>query len=504
MNMDSFFPYISSNLPDGVLYYALLGLISMAESIALVGLAIPGSSLVLLAGFLSAHGQGKLGGVMIAAALGAFVGDNLSYLMGARLGYRFLRRPVFRKYMGAIRKAEMFFLDHGGKSLFLGRFAGPLRGMTAFMAGSARFSPTRFCLYTLFSCLLWGLAYPGLGRMGAASWRQVQILTGRFSLLLITLTIILFGNALFWSRTVPRLSAHLSTIRTRFHQIWCRWAGKPLLKKCRDRYPQTWQFIADRFSLRHGAGLYLTAGFLCCALFSALFFGLLSTLPILHASDRRFYDLILNHHHPLAGRLLLVLTGMADPVVVIFWGFLLFVWLILKGRTFSAAVILTGTGAGKLLTGLLKSIFNRPRPLPLHPAIMPDSPGFPSEHAFFALLLGGLSVYLALGTLRQWRSRLSLITSASFMALLIGLSRIFLGAHWLSDVLAGWLLAALWLSFLITAMEVRRRLTGETLWHRQWQPPGFDRLVGKAIWAAALSVAGLSIIDHLLFLWSIG
>lgn len=499
--MDSFLNFLSGNIPSGPLYYALLFLIAMAESIAIVGLTVPGSILIVCAGFLTAHGQGTIGGVITAASLGAFGGDIISYLMGARLGYRFLRRPFFRRYLGLIRKAEMFFIDHGGKSLFFGRFAGPLRGLTPFMAGSARLAPLRFAGYALISCLLWGLAYPTMGRLGAASWRQVQILTGRLSLLFTILLVLLLVNAFFWRRIAPRLADRLGNLWRKTRDRWLGLLQQPQLQRWQKQHPRAWQCVANRFSVRHGSGFYLTMGLSCCAIFAGLFFTLLVKLPIFESLDQHILTLVTRHHYPLAGRLMLLCSGLVDQPVLYLWGLLLVIWLLLKGRHFSAAMLLTGIGGGQLLIFALKPIFGRPRPLPLYPWVSTTSPGFPSGHAFFALLLGGLTVYLMLGNIRNWQSRLSLTTSFSFLALLIGTSRVLIGAHWFSDVLAGWLLAALWLSFLITAMEVRRRLAGEMLWHRSSPPPGFDPRMEKLLWAAAVSLALFGTVRHLLFLW---
>jgi undecaprenyl-diphosphatase len=499
--MDSFLTDISGSLPAGLLYYALLFLIAMAESITIIGLAVPGSSLIVCAGFLTAHGHGTIGGVMTAAGLGALGGDIISYLMGARLGYRFLRRPFFRNYLEVIRKAEMFFIDNGGKSLFFGRFAGPLRGLTPFIAGSARLEPLRFLGYTLISCLLWGLVYPGIGRLGAASWRQVQVLSGRLSLFVTTLLLLLVVNAFFWRRIAPRLAGRLGSLWSQTRDRWLALLQQPRLQKWQTQHPRVWQFGANRISLRHGSGFYLTIGLLCCAIFAGLFFALWVNLPFFERIDHHISTLITHQHYPLAGKLMLLCSGLVDQPARYLWGLLLVFWLLLKGRNFSATMILAGIGGGQLLIFALKQIFGRPRPLPLYPWVTTDSPGFPSGHAFFALLLGGLTVYLMLDSIRNWQSRLSLTTSFSFVALLIGTSRVFIGAHWVSDVLAGWLLASLWLSFLITAMEVRRRLSGEMLWHRQWQPPGFDPRVEKLLWAAAASLALFVIIRHLLSLW---
>jgi undecaprenyl-diphosphatase len=128
-----------------------------------------------------------------------------------------------------------------------------------------------------------------------------------------------------------------------------------------------------------------------------------------------------------------------------------------------------GLGGGDLLVFLLKALFDRPRPVPFLPGLQTTFASLPSGHAFTALVLCGLVVYFVLDHVRNWQSRLALLLSASLLASLVGFSRIYLGVHWLSDVLAGFALAAVWLTFLITASEMRRRYGGEFPWRSGWQ-----------------------------------
>jgi membrane-associated protein len=180
-------------LPNGGMYYALLATVAWFEAVILVGWLLPGSVLVIGAGFLVIHGQGALLPLMVATGVGALVGDLTSYILGARLGSWLVHKGPLRRRLGMVRKAEVFFAEHGGKSLFFGRFLGPLRGTIPFVAGGARMRPGTFLPYTIVSCILWGIAYPGIGFLGGASWQQVQKVSGRFSLLIGLLLVLLIA-----------------------------------------------------------------------------------------------------------------------------------------------------------------------------------------------------------------------------------------------------------------------------------------------------------------------
>lgn len=171
-------------LPEGLTYLTLLMFIAFFESLPVIGLLMPGSTLIVLAGFLTVQGKSTLVPLILSCGIGALIGDLTSYWLGGRLGTSLLQRKSFRKRKIMIQRAQLFFHEHGGKSLFFARFLGPLRGITPFVAGSAHMPPGPFFRYTLISTVLWGIAYPGIGFLGGASWEYAQDLTTRFGLII--------------------------------------------------------------------------------------------------------------------------------------------------------------------------------------------------------------------------------------------------------------------------------------------------------------------------------
>jgi membrane protein DedA with SNARE-associated domain len=171
-------------MPDGGVYYSAIAVVAFLESLVAAGVIIPGSSLIVFAGFLALHGRGDIGIIISVAVIGAFLGDLFSFWLGARFGERLLFTKTFQKRKKLLRQAEKFFVVHGGKSVFFGRFVGPVRGFIPFVAGSAQMNPKAFTLYATISAILWGLAYPGLGYLAGYSWANVETWTTRISLMI--------------------------------------------------------------------------------------------------------------------------------------------------------------------------------------------------------------------------------------------------------------------------------------------------------------------------------
>ena len=138
---------------------------------------------------------------------------------------------------------------------------------------------------------------------------------------------------------------------------------------------------------------------------------------------------------------------------------LLMVW---RWRSRTPLILMIMAVAGSLLITLVgKAVVGRNRP-PLADAVPPheSSPSFPSGHALNSTVIAGMVAYLLL---RRWSSMLARVLTvvvALAWAISIGLSRVFLGHHWLTDVMFGWLVGLAWLSVMITAhrlfLSVRR------------------------------------------------
>jgi undecaprenyl-diphosphatase len=114
-------------------------------------------------------------------------------------------------------------------------------------------------------------------------------------------------------------------------------------------------------------------------------------------------------------------------------------------------------GGGSVLNVALKHLFHRPRPVFEHPLVTLSSFSFPSGHAMgstlFYLLLAGLIAV----SVHQWRWRVLAFVTAVGLVLLIGLTRIYLGAHYVSDVLGAMAAGVAWLASCLTAVETLRR-----------------------------------------------
>ena len=171
-------------LPGGTMYYVSIALIAFMESLVAIGVLVPGSTIIVFTGFLAMHGKEDISTIITVSILGAFLGDFISYWLGARFGPALLNSRPMQKQKHVIQQAELFFAKHGGKSVFFGRFIGPIRGFVPFVAGCAQMKPRSFISYGVISAILWGFAYPGLGYLAGVSWQNVQRWSGRFALLI--------------------------------------------------------------------------------------------------------------------------------------------------------------------------------------------------------------------------------------------------------------------------------------------------------------------------------
>ncbi len=171
-------------LPGGMFFIVAVLVIAFLEALVGIGLIMPGSVLTVFSGWLAFQGKASIVAIMAAAGVGAMLGDLLSYWLGARFGVHLWQWSLLKKRQDLLHLTELFFFEHGGKSIFFGRFLGPIRGLVPFVAGASHMRPALFSLYATVSGVLWGISYPGLGFLGGTSWQRAETLAGRLGLLM--------------------------------------------------------------------------------------------------------------------------------------------------------------------------------------------------------------------------------------------------------------------------------------------------------------------------------
>ncbi|MEO8353398.1 MAG: phosphatase PAP2 family protein, partial [Chthoniobacteraceae bacterium] len=131
--------------------------------------------------------------------------------------------------------------------------------------------------------------------------------------------------------------------------------------------------------------------------------------------------------------------------------------LIWRRAWYRLLILLLAVPGGGLLNLLLKMAFRRERPLWEHPLLVLHSYSFPSGHTMGATLLYGLATVMGFYWVRTWRGRVCIVAAGSCVVFLVGLSRVALGVHFLSDVLAGAAAGLAWLALCVTSVETLRR-----------------------------------------------
>jgi undecaprenyl-diphosphatase len=430
------------------------------------GVPLPGEAALVSAAAYAALGRLNVWFVIVAAASGAIVGDNAGYWVGRRGGIALVKR--YGRHVGLseakLDRAHEFFERYGARTVFFGRFIALLRSWAAALAGVASMPYATFTTYNALGGIAWALLF---GWLGFAFGRNLPLLeryVGQLSLaiaLLAALAVIVAIGLRVFRRYREPIAEFVVAQRTRL-------ASSPRYAAIRQKYPRLWTFVAGRFARGEYLGLHLTAGFVVSVLALWLFGGV--TEDVVHHDPLTVVDLELAswlraHATPAGDRVALILSLIGSPATIaglglIVAGVLTYKrwWITLSGWV----AALAGAGA---LNWVLKRIIHRARPVGSERFLHGTSFSFPSGHAMGSLIGYGMLAYLLVAF---WpparRHRAAAVAAAFVVTLLIGLSRLFLGVHFLSDVIAGFAAGAVWLAVCVTGVEIALRQRGLEPW----------------------------------------
>jgi undecaprenyl-diphosphatase len=219
-------------------------------------------------------------------------------------------------------------------------------------------------------------------------------------------------------------------------------------------------FMRARFTPGEYLGLHLTIGVLVLVaatwLFGAIAGEVVSGHP-LTSFDATVSAWLRAHASPKLTVAMLVVTGIHSTLGVLTIAAGVGLFLRRQRRKYALLVLTLTVPGGMLLNVVLKNVFQRARPSFDHTLLTFSGYSFPSGHTMAATMLYGTLAALALASLRGWHWRFLVVVVATFLIMLVGFSRIYLGAHYLSDVLGAMVEGMAWLAFCLTAVDTLRR-----------------------------------------------
>ncbi|HEU5063512.1 MAG TPA: VTT domain-containing protein [Solirubrobacterales bacterium] len=426
----------------GAWTYLLVAFFAFAETGAFIGLVVPGETTMLLGGAVAGQGVIDLYLLIAIAWFAAWLGDTTSFFLGRRLGREFVLKHGSRVGITNERfeKVEDYFDRHGGKTIFIGRWISLIRALAPFIAGSSGMGYRAFVPYSVLGTGLWASLHILVGYFFSRSIETAGHYAARGAFALATLIALVIGTVY--------LVRYLKVEENREKAV--RWMEEHRVTAwmvALARRPQ-FRFLWDRVTPGGTFGLEFTS--LMAALSVSLF--------VLIA----YAVVIGDNPGPTTGDETAIevaeflqtsfLTSIAK--VVTFLGSGGFVWalaavcaalLAWRRRWVELWVLLSGMAITQVGIVEIKDAVDRPRPP--EPLASSSGSGYPSGHAAHSVIYLWLAVTIVLRLRPGMARATAVVVTGLVLTALVGLSRVYLEVHYLSDVSGGWALGAAAFSF---------------------------------------------------------
>ncbi|WP_454780863.1 VTT domain-containing protein [Legionella sp. WA2022007384] len=400
-------------------------LISLTESLAIIGSIVPGSVTMTAIGILAGSGIMRIDLTLLAAILGAVAGDSLSYILGYYYSERLTEIWPFSKYPQWIQYGKDFFETHGGKSVLIGRFVGPLRSIIPVIAGILHMKQWRFFVANVLSAIGWSLLYimPGVA-IGAASHELSTESATRLFILILILLAGLWFISLFIKRIVGVLS---SILKLHLHTFWLKLKNNTL-------FIQVYHALTPYGESNH----YHTAALVLITMFCLLFFlvllGLTVATQYLASVNYPTYLFLQSFNTPTLKVFFILCSQLTATTTIISLFIICCCWFIYQKNRTAVVYLCSLIVFSSFLALSLLYFIHSPRPSGL--LIVMSGSSFPAVNLLIATAMYGFILFYLNSTYDMFTnmSKSIIFTILGFS----GLGALYLGDYWLTDILASY------------------------------------------------------------------
>ena len=419
-----------------LLAYGLAFLLAAAEAFPVVGAVVPGTAVIVGLGTLVSGGALAMWPLIGFTAAGALAGDGVSYLFGRHYKQRAMGMWPLRTRPGLLAAGEAFFARHGSKAVLISRFLPGVRAALPMVAGMSGMSAVRFYVVDICAAALFALAHIWFGMVIGASLTVLHAIAGRLVVLLLILAAALALVVWLTPLAIRRAVGLLARLRGPVRQ-WAEagdgWARRLVSSALDPERPETLGLLA--------LGAMLIGGLW-------LFFGVLQDViagdPLVRA-DAAIFPFLQSLRTSAVDQVMVAITELGDAAVVLPVLVVTLVWLAGQRAWRAAFYGLAAVAGASLFAFLMKITLRQTRPDSIFAGW--NSYSFPSGHATASTALYGFLVVLICREVGA-RARVLVTLAAVLLVGAIAFSRLYLGAHWLSDVMAGLAFGVAWVALL--------------------------------------------------------
>ncbi len=439
-------PYITHL---GIFGYWIAAAATLLETILIIGLFVPGSTIVLIFGALSAAGYYDFWYLMVFTVTSAMLGDYINYRLGKKYGRSwFIEEKWFLK-KSYLQKGKRFFDTYGAKSLSFGRLIPSLKETFPFIAGSMDTKLSKFLFWDTLGAIAWGFEFLTAGYLFGSSINLARAWLGRISVFAAVIFFIfaaLYAVKFFFARYGLNILQFQKS-------IWQSIRTNPDVLKFTDKYPRFFAFLSSRLTVKRFSGLTLTI--LSIAFIYILFLLTDTTLEVLGKGTLFKFDIMLASlvaYFRDAGmiKIVLFITMFGNSKIIILLSIMVIILFLVYKKNYILPFLISITGSAAT-TWSIKYLLHRPRPYEAYYHAVGFS--FPSGHATIAAAFYGFLTYIFVIEMKNLKSKLNAVIIGLSVILLIGASRIYLDVHYFSDVWAGYLIGACWLVIAVGICE---------------------------------------------------
>jgi undecaprenyl-diphosphatase len=423
--------------------YLVVGVMAFFETGAFVGLIAPGETFLIFGGVVAGQGTISLVALIAIVWTCAVLGDLASFYAGRRLGRAFLIKHGSKVQITEerVHQVEGFFDRHGGKAIFLGRFVGLVRAVNPFLAGSSGMPLKRFLPYDIIGAGAWATMLLVLGYVFWQSFDRVLHYAEQGTLALGATIVVIAGG--IWLYRHFRHEEHRDAAVAWLDRQLDRPALRPLARVLRPigrwaRGPL--KFFWNRITPGE-LGLELTTLLAIAAVGSFAFAANAITLrdKALITGDSTAFTWADKIRTGTLDDIARAVTHLGSLPVVAAATALAVVVLLMRRRIVESVTLVSALALTWAGVHIAKDAIDRSRPADA----LVDTAGqsYPSAHAAYAFAWVAIAFVLT-RTLPGLARTTAAIIAGIVLAVVIGLTRVYLRAHYLSDVVGGAGLAA--------------------------------------------------------------